>query len=192
MKFKEQISLLFLFVGIGFVAYEFSPQRNNAQTKINDNDNVPEFKYKVLNVHDGDTIKVRSGNQNLNIRFACIDAPELKQPGGVEAKDYLKSLIQQSKGYVGLNIISKDRYDRTIAEVWVNLPSEDFPNGSPNLVQSLLAATGKVYAYDQYKKDCPNWDGVKDSENYARQNNLGVWGDRSAVKPWDWRRRNKK
>ena len=192
MKNLDKISLLFLFLGIGFTLWEFSPKLSNSQIlATTTNDEAPNFDYKVLSVHDGDTIKVKRGGQVLNVRFACIDAPELKQPGGVEARDYLKSLISRSGGVVGLNIISKDRYNRSVAEVWVNLPSEGFPQGSPNLVQSVLASAGMVYGYEQYKKDCPSWEAVQSSELYAKQNRLGVWKNSNSQKPWEWRRGKK-
>ena len=42
-------------------------------------------------IYDGDTLRVVRGNEELKIRFCGIDAPELKQPLGVESRDYLRS-----------------------------------------------------------------------------------------------------
>ncbi len=30
----------------------------------------------VLSIGDGDTLRMREGNRTLNVRLACIDAPE--------------------------------------------------------------------------------------------------------------------
>jgi endonuclease YncB( thermonuclease family) len=79
---------------------------------------------------------------------------------------------------VKLNIVETDRYGRSVAEVW---------NGY-GLVQSALAGSGLVYPYEQYKSDCPSWDAVKQAGDYAIANSLGLWGNPSAVKPWDYRR----
>ena len=48
----------------------------------------------VLKVFDGDGIRARvgrTGTEDPAVRF--IDAPEMDQPGGVEARDVLKSLV---------------------------------------------------------------------------------------------------
>jgi endonuclease YncB( thermonuclease family) len=43
----------------------------------------------VLKIIDGDTIKVRINNNQIKIRLACIDAPEMSQTWGIEAKEFL-------------------------------------------------------------------------------------------------------
>jgi endonuclease YncB( thermonuclease family) len=43
----------------------------------------------VLKIIDGDTIKVRINNNQIKIRLACIDAPEMSQAWGIEAKEFL-------------------------------------------------------------------------------------------------------
>ncbi|MBD2666698.1 thermonuclease family protein [Richelia sinica FACHB-800] len=131
--------------------------------------------------YDGDTINVSRNGEKLKVRFACIDAPELKQPKGKESRDYLRSLISSSKGKVGLDIITSDRYGRTVAEVWI-----DTERGT-ELVQSLMVVSGHAYPYEQYKNDCRNWEAVTDAQKYAQSQKLGVWsGD--FQKPWDYRK----
>ena len=46
----------------------------------------------VFNVIDGDTISVISdaNTKPMRIRFACIDAPEMSQSWGIQAKAFLK------------------------------------------------------------------------------------------------------
>ena len=137
-------------------------------------------------VYDGDTIRVvpvgingYPKSQQLKIRFACVDAPERKQPGGLEARDELKRILEAGNNRVKLNIVETDRYGRSVAEVW---------NGY-GLVQSALAGSGLVYPYEQYKDDCPSWNAVKASGDYAMANSLGVWGNPNAVKPWESRKK---
>ncbi len=47
----------------------------------------------VTYVYDGDTIIVQADNQYYRIRLASIDAPELDQPYGLEAKRTLGKLV---------------------------------------------------------------------------------------------------
>lgn len=63
---------------------------------------VTEFYYRrcqVLDVHDGDTIKVRLDlgfniSEVRNLRLAKVWAPELSAPGGVECRAYVKDWIE--------------------------------------------------------------------------------------------------
>lgn len=139
--------------------------------------------FVVVSVHDGDTIKVRSDSDGvLRIRLACIDAPELSQPGGRESRDYLKGLLLDGGNRVKLNIVSQDRYGRTVAEVWRISPSL-----GEELVQSRMSVAGMGYAYEKYKSDCPSWDAIASTQEEARRSHLGVWAIPGAIPPWEYR-----
>jgi micrococcal nuclease len=81
-------------------------------------------------VVDGDTIVLVGGER---VRLVGIDAPELGEPGGSEAKQFVEGLCQPGEE-VGLNgddLKLKDRYNRTLAVVyvmhddsWINLNAE--------------------------------------------------------------------
>jgi endonuclease YncB( thermonuclease family) len=53
----------------------------------------------------------------LKIRFACVDAPELKQPLGQESRNYLRSMINEAGGKVKVKVINTDQYGRSAAEL---------------------------------------------------------------------------
>jgi len=139
----------------------------------------------VKQPYDGDTITVKRNGEKLKVRFACIDAPELKQAMGKKSRDYLRSLISKSDGKVGLDIVTTDRYRRSVAEVWINSES------GTELVQSLMVVTGNAYPYERYKDDCPSWNAVKASHEYAENNNIGVWGG-NYQPPWEFRKAKKR
>jgi endonuclease YncB( thermonuclease family) len=108
---------------------------------------LPEYEVIPGSVHDGDTLRVRSPKgEVLKIRFACVDAPELKQPLGEESRNHLRSIINRGNNKVRVQSITTDRYERTVAQLW---------NGD-GLIQSQMAIAGRAYGYEQYKKDCPN------------------------------------
>ena len=134
--------------------------------------------WSVISVHDGDTIRVRQGNRTERIRFACIDAPELKQSLGKQSRDHLKGIIAQGGDRVGLNLITTDRYGRQVAEVFVD----------DELVQSQQISQGMAYVYHKYLSDCPSADAVQQAEQQAKQQKVGVWmGNRQP--PWVFRKR---
>jgi len=144
--------------------------------------NLPEYEVVANSVHDGDTLRVRSrAGAVLKIRFACIDAPELKQELGQESRDTLRSLINDANNRVKIQIVDTDRYGRSVAELWTK----------KGLLQSQMTSSGMAFAYDQYKKNCPSWNSVKSSEQTAIQYKLGVWASPNFIKPWDWRKGNK-
>lgn len=146
-------------------------------------DDVSSFPvWEVINVHDGDTIRVRRGGEVRRVRFACIDAPELAQPLGPESRDYLRQLIASAGNKVRLNVTNVDRYGRDVAEVWIT--RRDIPG--PELVQSLEAYQGMVYGYERYKASCPNWAAIQSTEAQAIEAHRGVWAA-NYEKPWDYR-----
>lgn len=134
--------------------------------------------WVVLNVHDGDTIRVRQGQKIERVRFACIDAPELAQPLGKESRDFLKSLVAQNGDRVALKIVDTDRYGRKVAEVFS-------PNGK--FIQEQQTKAGWVYVYQKYLNNCPDAQAVVKAEDFAKHNRVGVWSG-NYTKPWDYRK----
>lgn len=97
------------------------------------------FRTKVVGVHDGDSITVYDGvNPQIKIRLSEIDAPELKQPYGKEAKAVLSGLIFGQA--VTLTPHGKDRYSRLLADV-------HFKDQRVNL---QMVALGAAWRYDAY------------------------------------------
>ena len=145
--------------------------------------NLPTCNVKPGSVYDGDTLRVFCNGQELKIRFACIDAPETKQVGGIEARDHLRSLLSNSNNQVKVNAITTDRYDRTVAELFF-LRGNDW-----QLVQEYQARDGMVWGYDRYKSDCPSWEAIATAQQKAQAANRGLWAGNPSP-PWEWRSSN--
>jgi endonuclease YncB( thermonuclease family) len=140
------------------------------------------YQIKEGSIYDGDTLRViSSDNEELKIRFACIDAPEKKMEYGIESRDYLRSLLAKNGNKVNLDIITTDRYGRNVAVLYLL-------NGSA--VQTLQVKNGWVYPYEQYSKDCPIWNEIKKAEAIAINNRVNIYS-KDLQKPWEWRRNNK-
>lgn len=153
----------------------------NGEPDPDETANLPEYEVIPGSVHDGDTLRVSSKGEVLKVRFACIDAPELKQPLGQESRNYLRSMINEAGGKVKVKVINTDRYGRSVAEIWTK----------SGLLQSRMTGAGMAFAYDQYSKDCPNWDAVKSSEKGAMEFKLGVWRSPNFERPWNYRKSNR-
>jgi endonuclease YncB( thermonuclease family) len=135
-------------------------------------------------VSDGDTFTARSGNRELRIRLACIDAPEAQQPFGQQARQKLKALLELD-GRIVINETDSDRYGRKVAEVF-----NDQPNTETDIfVQEELVKAGLALPYERYKHNCPNWDTIFAAGQEAKQRRVGVWSLPHLETPWDYRRR---
>lgn len=147
--------------------------------------------YKVVDVTDGDTVKVISqANRKVTCRLHGIDAPETEKeagknriatPGqafGEESHQSLQRLVYGRT--VEINIVDQDRYGRSVCRI--------FANGID--VNREQIARGMAWMYRDFTND-PSYD---KAENAAKAKRLGVWSQSKPVAPWDFRRaqRNQK
>jgi len=134
----------------------------------------------VIEVHDGDTIKVKDNKDNITytIRLVRIDAPEIKQAYGVEARDYLASLILNKE--VKMLLKAGDFHGpRVDCEIYLI----DGTNVNEQMVKN-----GCAWYYEFFDKG----DIVmKQAQEYAQLNKLGLWGQSNPVAPWEYRKQQK-
>ena len=131
----------------------------------------------VLSIGDGDTLRLREGNRTVNVRLACIDAPESSQaPFGAQARQQLQALAPVGSS-VELRVKATDRYGRSVAEL---------TKGGRNLNQALVAS-GVAFVYWQTIAGCDRQTYGR-LETGARLKGLGVWGMNGGLtRPWDYR-----
>ena len=130
---------------------------------------------KVIKVVDGDTVYLKHKEYGkLKIRLADIDAPEKDQPHGIDATDTLKKLID--KRSVKLKKITVDRYNRIVGIIYANDVEINY----------YLVRNGYAWCYDKYNKRAK----IKNAENMARLEKLGLWSNQSEspIAPWGWRK----
>lgn len=156
------------------------PENNRGMTNADMPTNLAEYEVVPNSIYDGDTLRVRSSKgEVLKVRTACVDAPELKQKFGEESRNYFRWVIGKGNNKIKLQPITVDRYGRTVAQLWND-------NG---LIQSQMTIAGWAYGYEQYKKDCPNWEAIESTQAYAKENKLGLWKlPNGGEKPWDYRK----
>ena len=99
----------------------------------------------IRSCYDGDTCLTTGGER---VRLACIDTPELRgrraDPVSARAaRDHLRGMVVGRS--VGLRRITKDRYGRTVGELFL-----DGIN-----VQQAMVASGHAEIYWQYASQCP-------------------------------------
>lgn len=147
------------------------------------------YQLKPKSVYDGDTFRVFKNGEEFKIRMACIDAPEKKQPLGIASRDYLQALLNKNPDKLIVAEKEKDRYGRTVAEVF--LPDPKNP-GNEIPVNGMMIKSGMAYFYADYASACKdNSTMYAQFEKDAQQSRLGVWANGNSVKPWDYRRAKK-
>lgn len=145
------------------------------------------FPIEVLRVIDGDTLEVLvlgtsdfSHPNTLSVLLCGIDAPEMTQRYGEEAKSYLESLV--SDGRFWMRVVGEEQGNyapaMVVCDVCRNSPDES--------LSKAMVKSGWAY----WRRD---WDtdelGLEKLEQEAFFAALGVWqGDGNEVRPWDHRR----
>ncbi|MDC0142969.1 thermonuclease family protein [Verrucomicrobia bacterium] len=131
-----------------------------------------EFTAKVVGVTDGDTITVLRQSTQHKIRLMHIDAPEGHQAFGVKSKQALSNKVFGK--VVTIRWAEHDRYKRILDEVYI----------SKRHINAEMVTEGMAWHYKQYSKD----KGIAQSELKARAAKTGLWADKNAIAPWDFRR----
>jgi len=136
----------------------------------------PDFRARIVSVGDGDTLRVRRGQQLWTIRLACIDAPEMAQgPYGERARRYLQTRLPQDHD-VTIHPLGTDRYGRTVAEVISEI----------NLNLALVE-DGEAFVYPKYLGQCDANEYLQ-AEYRARRHRYGIWQVPGGIeRPWDFR-----
>jgi endonuclease YncB( thermonuclease family) len=124
----------------------------------------------IFSVHDGDTVSADCGGTRIKVRMVGIDAPELKQKHGRESRQALADLVFQKK--VNLKTQSRDKYGRTIAEVFMNGES----------VNAWMVKSGYAWVYEARPRR--DWLPLQESAKAAA---IGLWQEPRPVAPWKFR-----
>ncbi|MBW4536539.1 MAG: hypothetical protein KME09_21635 [Pleurocapsa minor HA4230-MV1] len=85
------IGLILVLVGVLTNRKSISGSTEKAIANVLFKDNYAEqWQVKPGSIYDGDTLRVVRGQEELKVRLCGIDAPEIKQPLGIESRDYLR------------------------------------------------------------------------------------------------------
>jgi endonuclease YncB( thermonuclease family) len=137
---------------------------------------------KVVAVADGDTITVLDAtNTKHKIRLQGIDAPEKAQAFGQKSKQSLHQMVHSKQ--VSIEFQKKDKYGRTVGKV--------VHNGNDICLEQLKL--GMAWHYKQYESEQSKEDSIayQQAELAARDQALGIWKDKNATPPWEFRKQTR-
>lgn len=127
---------------------------------------------RVVRVHDGDTITVLVGRDQVRVRLARIDAPERPgQPYSSASRDALAALVAGK--IVRVTYSQQDQWGRPIGEV-------DAGGINANTAQ---VRAGYAWVFRKYNRDPVD----RALEVQARLRRAGLWADPAPTPPWEWR-----
>jgi len=130
---------------------------------------------RVIDVYDGDTatLLTEDGRTRYRIRFYGIDAPELRQRYGRDARDALAGLIENRN--VRVEVVQVDRYGRSVGKVFLD-----------DIYLNLwMVLEGHAWHYRAYS---PNDGDLETAEKEARELRRGLWNTITPPTP-PWRHR---
>ena len=141
---------------------------------------------KVLEVTDGDTIIVDKRQNKIRgrvlwidggtVELGTIDAPELDQPGGHEAKAFLKECIL-GKTIVAMELLNMGR------SVSARIRLKDAED--KKWLNAVMLEAGHAWA-----PPSPSRNEVKPAHEQAKSERQGLWAAENPISPWEWRKRS--
>ena len=132
---------------------------------------VESFAANVVSIIDGDTLTVMNeSGEPIEIRLDLIEAPDIEQAFGAQAKQSLRELCDGKS----VQILKTDRQNETtFAFVLVD---------GANINETMIR---DGFAWHAEGSDDPN---LALLENESRLAKLGLWTDAEPVAPWEWRK----
>ena len=130
-------------------------------------------RWEVANVVDGDTLKVRAEGKEDRIRLCGINAPELSQPMGNDAREKLRSLVSAAGNQLIVFPSERDREGQLLAEVFVTAGKG---TEEEKLLNYEMVQAGMALHYKEYSDRCPNGGEIlAEAEQEAKSKRLGAW-----------------
>jgi micrococcal nuclease len=120
---------------------------------------------QVVEVVDGDTIKVDIAGEVFTVRYIGIDTPELDQPAGAQARDANAQLVSGQTIYLEKDVSETDGYDRLLRYAYL-------ANGT--FINAELVRQGYAQA-KRYEPDVKRQESLEEIEHQAREAQRGLW-----------------
>ena len=138
-----------------------------------------EYNAIVSKVTDGDSIHIIDKGKTIKVRLLYIDAPELKQPYGVESKKFLENMILNKT--VTISCEKKDIYGRELCEIFL------YGSDAPTYINAKMIKSGNAWVYKSSRSNVYLVNLEKDAIRYKR----GLWHSDDAIEPWIYRKLKK-
>lgn len=131
--------------------------------------------WKVMKVLAGDKLIVSSQGLSELYTLYGVDCPEMDQPYGPVARDWLAGFLSDRS--IRVETVTLGSWGHPLVKIYVN----------DLCVNEILLKKGLAWVNTYYCESlfCYQW---KKLEERARQEGKGLWHRASPVPPWEWRR----
>ncbi|MFO7545439.1 MAG: thermonuclease family protein [Trueperaceae bacterium] len=138
--------------------------------------------FTLLDVIDGDTIRVRVDGAVESVRLIGIDTPEMTfpqqgvQPGAAEARRYLQAVLGAGPVWLEFDVAPRDRYGRLLAYVYARHGQGNWMADGRSYLQAneLLALAGWA-TLATYPPNVRYVERYVDAVRAAREAGVGRW-----------------
>ena len=137
-----------------------SIERTKLEVSIEES--IQQWQFVPGLIADGESSKVARDNEKYQIKLCGIDSPDLKQPSGNEARDYLRLLVNKGDGTIFVTPVEEDKQGNVIAELFVLIDER-----KAMMLNSQMIASG--YASRIKTSNCPNQKGLITAEKAAQK-----------------------
>lgn len=146
---------------------------------------APSLPATLTAVHDGDTVTLLvetapGKKESLRVRLWGIDAPELDQPYGPEARDHLAALIGLE---ARVEIVARDVAGSVVGRVYWHAMSIPEPTD----LGEVQVRAGLAWWHRDSTRSGPEAKVLSTLQAEARKAKKGLWADRKPVPPWEFR-----
>ena len=185
---------------------------------VPENPRVETVRVPVLKIFDGDGFLTRikaheftgspsdQSELKVAVRFGFIDAPELGQPGGLEAKEFLSTLIGDK--WVEIAVLMKmdtgtivDAYRRILCVPFLTqeYSAAEFSTSSNHLhnaktfgksllvtrnIELEMVLNGWAWVQARYGPDERYFEALDEAQRHKR----GIWALEGNVQPWEFKK----
>ncbi len=145
------------------------------------------FQCKVVGITDNYTITcLTEAKKQVKVRLYQIDAPESDQAYGQKAKQALSDMIYSKT--VDIENKGLDRHKRTLGVIWLENNNRITPHDVFAFdINHNMIKQGYAWYYPFTKKN-PHY---QQAEQEAKEAKRGLWADKYAMPPWEWRKEKK-
>ena len=124
------------------------------------------MKATVIDVIDGDTLRVAYFDLPITLRISCIDAPELRKNMGLQSREFLLNLLKDKE--ISFEVLRRDAYNRYIADV----------KHEQKRIDELMVEAGMAYHWTKYS----NNQLLFELEKKAQIQKIGIWTEQNQEK----------
>ncbi|MDB4614203.1 thermonuclease family protein [bacterium] len=167
----QRFLIVLMFVGVGCDAGSVTSPQQNADDPARTPIKI-DVTIKVMKIIDGDTFfGMNRSRATETVLFRGVDAPEMAQQFGADAREALAKRIEGRT--LRLELAENDEFGRTTAEVF---------DGDESLNVWLIR---QGLGWHNWKFD-PD-EAKAAAEKLAKSERIGLWAADDPMPPWEWK-----